>query len=179
MGKRVALARTLLHDPEVLIMDEPASGLDPYGRIEMRKMIQRLRDLGKTIMLSSHILPELSSVCDLVGIIEKGHLLSQGSVKEITASLRKQMVLSIMIQSDIERATKLCQENPNVRKVTAAGNELRVIFAGTRGDIADLTADLVGKGVRLIRLAEEEGSLEEAFLQVTGQGAAKSAENAK
>jgi ABC-2 type transport system ATP-binding protein len=171
MNKRVALARILLHDPQVLIMDEPASGLDPYGRIEMRRMIQRLRDLGKTILLSSHILPELSSVCDVVGIIEKGHLLTQGSVKEITASLRKQMVLSVMIQSEIEPAASVCRSFPNVKQVTAAGNELRVVFAGTRSEVSDLNASLVQAGIKVIGLREEEDDLEQAFLKVTGRTA--------
>ncbi len=169
MNKRVALARTLLHDPLVLIMDEPANGLDPHGRIEMRKMIQRLRDLGKTILLSSHILPELSSVCDIVGIIEKGHLLTQGSVKEITASLRKQMVLSVMIQSDISSAAQVCRNIPNVKQVTAAGNEIRIVFAGTRSEISELNRILVANDVRVIGLREEEDDLEEAYLKVTGK----------
>ncbi len=176
MNKRIALARILLHDPQVLIMDEPASGLDPHGRIEMRKMIQRLRDLGKTIMLSSHILPELSSVCDRVGIIEKGKLLAQGTVKEITSSLRKQMVFSIIVQSDIDAAARLCRDFPNVKEVTAAGNELRVVFAGTRSEIADLNATLTRQGVRVITLKEEAGDLEEAFLKVTGKAAEAKAE---
>lgn len=176
MNKRTALARILLHDPQVLIMDEPASGLDPHGRIEMRKMIQRLRDLGKTIMLSSHILPELSSVCDRVGIIEKGKLLAQGTVKEITSSLRKQMVFSVIVQSDIDIAVRLCRDFPNVKDVTAAGNELRVIFAGTHSEIADLNATLTRQGVRVMTLKEEAGDLEEAFLQVTGKAAETTAE---
>ncbi|MCF7855132.1 MAG: ABC transporter ATP-binding protein [Candidatus Pacebacteria bacterium] len=169
MNKRVALARILLHDPQVLIMDEPANGLDPHGRIEMRKMIQRLRDYGKTILLSSHILPELSSVCDQVGIIEKGRLLANGTVKDITSSLRKQMVLSIMIQSDAATAASLCKDFPNVKEVNTSGNELRVVFAGTRNEIAELNETLVHQGVRIIGLREEQDDLEEAFLKVTGR----------
>ena len=168
MNKRIALARILLHDPEVLIMDEPANGLDPNGRIEMRKMIMRLREHGKTIMLSSHILPELSSVCDRVGIIDKGRLLTQGTVKQITASLREQVVLSYLIASDREAAAAICKGFANVASVSSAGNEIRVVFTGTRDQIADLNRTLIEKGVRVIAVREEEGDLEEAFLRVTG-----------
>ena len=89
MTQRIGMAKTLLHDPEVLILDEPASGLDPFARIEMRKTILRLRGLGKTIMLSSHILPELAGVCDLIGILEKGRLLAFGTVDEVSQKVRE------------------------------------------------------------------------------------------
>jgi len=169
MEKRITLARTLLHDPKILIMDEPANGLDPYGRIEMRRMIERLRKYGKTILLSSHILPELSSVCDQIGIIENGRMLAQGTLKEIMKDVKEQMILSIMLASDINQATKICRSFPNVQQATAAGNEVRVVFAGTRDKIADLTDKLVHEGARILSLKEEEVDLEEAFLKVTGQ----------
>lgn len=169
MNKRIALARTLLHDPEVVIMDEPANGLDPHGRIEMRRMIKRLREHGKTILLSSHILPELSSVCDRVGIIEKGKLLAQGTVKEIVKGLREQMILSVMVGGDGDKAAELCRGFENVQEVSVAGNELRVIFNGTRDKVAGLNATLVKSGVRVFSIKEEEGDLEEVFLQVTGR----------
>lgn len=169
MNKRIALARTLLHDPEVVIMDEPANGLDPHGRIEMRRMIKRLREHGKTILLSSHILPELSSVCDRVGIIEKGKLLAQGTVKEIVKGLREQMILSVMVGGDGDKAAELCRGFENVQEVSVAGNELRVIFNGTRNKVAGLNATMVKSGVRVFSIKEEEGDLEEVFLQVTGR----------
>ncbi len=171
MNKRIALARTLLHDPEVLIMDEPANGLDPNGRIEMRRMIMRLREHGKTIMLSSHILPELSSVCDRVGILEKGRLVTQGTVKQITSSLHEKIVLAYQIGSDRQVAAALCKAFPNVESVASAGNEMRVVFAGTRDHIAELNRMLVEKGVRLMAVHEEEADLEAAFLRVTGRKA--------
>ena len=176
MNKRIALARTLLHDPDVVIMDEPANGLDPHGRIEMRRMIKRLREYGKTILLSSHILPELSSVCDRIGIIEKGRLLAQGTVKEIVEGLREQMIISIMIGGEGERAAKICREFPNVEEVTGTGTELRVIFTGTRDKVAELNATLVEAGIRLFSIKEEEGDLEEVFLKVTGRKDSEAAE---
>ena len=172
MTKRVGLARTLLHDPEVVILDEPANGLDPIGRIEMRRMILRLKDHGKTIMLSSHILPELSSICDRVGIIEKGRLVCQGTVKEITASLQEEMNISIMVVGKAERAAEICQAFPNVRTVTSEGNELRVIFDGTRDQVAELNRKLANSDVAVIGLSEEEADLEQVFLKVTGKNEA-------
>ena len=172
MTKRIGLARTLLHDPEVVILDEPANGLDPNGRIEMRRMILRLKEHGKTIMLSSHILPELSSICDRVGIIEKGRLLSSGTVKEITASLQEEMQLSVLVSGKTEAAAKLCEEFPNVKSVSFEGNEIRVVFDGTRGEIAMLNKQLNDAGFAVIGLREEEADLEQAFLKVTGRSVA-------
>lgn len=170
MRQRVGLARTLLHDPTVLILDEPASGLDPYARIEMRKTIRRLRDLGKTILLSSHILPELASVCDLVGILEKGRLLAQGSVTEITETLRENLVLVVGVDSDASTAAQLCLQFPNVQEAVASGNEIRLVFAGTRAEVAELNATLVKNGVKVTSLKEEEADLEKVFLSVTKKG---------
>ncbi len=179
MTKRIGLARTLLHDPEVVILDEPANGLDPNGRIEMRRMILKLKEHGKTIMLSSHILPELSSICDRVGIIEKGRLICQGTVKEITRSLQEEMTLSIMVMGRIDEAAALCKAFPNAKAVSAAGNEIRVVFDGTREQIADLAKRLVDGGIRVIGLREEETDLEQAFLKVTGRSVAAAEQKPK
>ncbi len=168
MRQRIGLAKTLLHDPEVLILDEPAGGLDPNARIEMRNTIQRLRDLGKTIMLSSHILPELASVCDLVGILKKGTLLAQGTVRDITDNLREELVLVLGVDSEISKAVRCCLGFPNVKEAIASGNEIRVLFAGTRSEMADLNNMLVKRDVRVTSLKEEEVDLEKLFLTVTG-----------
>ncbi len=173
MRQRVGLAKTLLHQPEILILDEPAGGLDPNARIEMRRTIQRLRDLGKTILLSSHILPELASVCDLVGILQKGELLACGTVAEITDNLREKLVLIVQVDSDPAQALKLCREFPNVEDAVASGPELRLVFAGTRGEVADLNALLVRHDVRVVSLREEEADLEQVFLHVTGDPSAQ------
>ncbi len=171
MTQRIGLAKTLLHDPDLLILDEPAAGLDPHARIEMRRTIQRLKELGKTILLSSHILPELASVCDLVGIIEQGKLLAQGTVAEITETLREHLVLVIRVDSDIEEAAALCRRIENVGQVESSGSEMRLVFTGTRGQVADLNALLVEHGVRITEIKEEEADLEKVFLNVTGRGA--------
>jgi ABC-2 type transport system ATP-binding protein len=171
MRQRIGLAKTLLHDPEVLILDEPAGGLDPHARIEMRRTIERLRDVGKTIMLSSHILPELASVCDLVGILKDGRLVAQGSVAEITDKLRERLILVATVDGGVPRAVRLCLEFPGVDEATAAGNEIRLVFAGTRSAVADLNARLVQNGIRVTSLREEEPDLEQVFLTVTGDHA--------
>ena len=167
MAKRVALAKTLLHDPAVLILDEPASGLDPYARIEMRRTIMRLREVGKTIMLSSHILPELSSVCDLVGIVEKGRLLDFGTVREIVTRLQEHIVIGITVQGEAARAAELCSKHANVKGVTPQGNEVRVVYVGPRSEMAEINRVLVENKINVIGFREEEGDLEEAFLRIT------------
>lgn len=168
MRQRVGLAKTLLHDPEVLILDEPAGGLDPHARIEMRRTIERLRDVGKTILLSSHILPELASVCDLVGILKNGRLLAQGSVAEITNRLREKLILVATVDGSVPKAVRLCLQSPGVDEAAAAGSEIRIVFSGTRTAVADLNARLVTGGIRVMSLREEEPDLEQVFLTVTG-----------
>ena len=169
MRQRIGLARTLLHEPEVLILDEPAGGLDPSARIDMRRTIQRLRDLGKTILLSSHILPELASVCDLVAILKEGRLLACGTVREITQNLREQLILIVTVDSDAAEAVKCCLESANVKDAVASGNEMHLTFTGTRAEIADLNATLVARGVRVTSIHEEEADLEQVFLSVTSR----------
>ncbi len=168
MHQKIGIAKTMLHDPTVLILDEPANGLDPYARIEMRKTILRLRDLGKTIMLSSHILPELGTICDQVGILEKGRLLIQGTVQEIVRQLRQSLSIEITVDSDIAAAAALVKQFPGVREVSHAGFEIRADFLGKRQELADLNAVLVKQGVRVISLREAEMDLEHVYLTVTG-----------
>jgi ABC-2 type transport system ATP-binding protein len=169
MHQKIGIAKTMLHDPDLLILDEPANGLDPHARIDMRETILRLKSIGKTIMLSSHILPELGAICDRVAILEKGKLLTQGTVKEITQSLQESITLEIMVTSDLDAAVKVIKKLKTVRKVEAAGNEIRADFVGKREEIADLNEELVKNKVRVISLAEAEVDLENVFLAVTGK----------
>ena len=167
MTQRIGLAKTLLHNPEVLILDEPAAGLDPYARIEMRQTITRLRDIGKTIMLSSHILPELAGVCDLVGILEKGRLLAFGTVEEVTRQVQESMRLVLTIASGMDAAQQLSAAFPGVQSVEATDNELHVVYNGARGSLPELLSSLVLGGVRISEFREEHADLEEVFLSVT------------
>ena len=167
MTQRIGLAKTLLHNPEVLILDEPAAGLDPYARIEMRQTITRLRDIGKTIMLSSHILPELAGVCDLVGILEKGRLLAFGTVDEVTRQVQESMRLVLTVTAGIDVAQQIAMAFPGVQSVEVNDNELHVIYNGARGNLPDLLSSLVTGGVRLSEFCEDHADLEEVFLSVT------------
>lgn len=169
MTQRIGMAKTLLHDPEVLILDEPASGLDPFARIEMRKTILRLRDLGKTIMLSSHILPELAGICDLIGILEKGRMLAFGTVDEVSKKVKENLKLTLILDSDSAPAKAICENFPGVQQLTATANELHFLFTGVRNSLPDLLNNLIRKDVRIMEMKEEHADLEQVFLSVTHQ----------
>ncbi|RMD84601.1 MAG: ABC transporter ATP-binding protein, partial [Lentisphaerae bacterium] len=169
MHQKIGICKTLLHDPLLLILDEPANGLDPYARIEMRETILRLKDMGKTILISSHILPELGTMCDHVGIIEKGQLLIQGTLEEITHNLQQNLVLEIQVDSPVKDAIELLRQYPGVKDVQGSLHEIRIEYVGKRNEIADLTSYLVQNGVRLMSIKEGEVDLENVFLTVTGK----------
>jgi len=120
-------------------------------------------------MLSSHILPELSSVCDLAGIVEKGRLLAFGTVREIITSLQENIILSITLQGETKKAADLCSNHSNIKEVTSQGNEIRAVYVGPRSEIAEINRLLVENNIKVIGFREEEGDLEEAFLRVTKQ----------
>ncbi len=168
MRQRIGLAKTLIHDPDVLILDEPAGGLDPTARIEMRQTINRLSALGKTILLSSHILPELSSVCDIVGIIYKGKLLVQGSVKDITHDLQEKLMINITVDSDVSHARNILERIEHVEDVKVADlNELQCTFSGTREQVKSVLKLLMNNDVVVRWFAENEADLEDVFMNVT------------
>ena len=135
----------------------------------MRKTILRLRDLGKTIMLSSHILPELAGVCDLIGILEKGRLLAFGTVDEVSQKVRENLKLTIILDSDPAPAQAICENFPGVQQLTVTANELHFLFTGLRNSIPDLLNSLVHNNVRVMELKEEHADLEQVFLSVTHQ----------
>ena len=126
MKQRLSLARTMMHDPQLLILDEPASGLDPRARIELRELLKELRALGKTIMISSHILTELAEMCTHIAIIERGRLLASGSVDEIMRSLQPHRALEIRIIGGVDRALTLLRDQPDVLKAEAESSEFKV-----------------------------------------------------
>jgi ABC-2 type transport system ATP-binding protein len=171
MRQRLGIARTLLHDPRVLILDEPANGLDPRARIEMRELIEELRRLGKTVVISSHILTELSDMCTSVGILEKGSLLAVGTVDEIGRTLRPDHAVVIRLLERSENALAVLAAVQGVTEVEARGErELRATFQGGEDVVADLVAAGAAAGLRIIRVEPEHNDLERIFLEVT-QGA--------
>jgi ABC-2 type transport system ATP-binding protein len=173
MTQRLGLARVLLHDPQVLLLDEPASGLDPRARIEMRNLLKRLQAMGKTILVSSHILPELADICNRVGIIEYGRLLACGGVRELLAGLRTSPTLRIRVRGEPGPAADLLAGCPEAATVSLQDGEILVTLAEGVADPAPLVARLVAGGHGLVGLREEEINLETAFLELTRGSLAK------
>ncbi|MED4752300.1 ABC transporter ATP-binding protein [Brevibacillus choshinensis] len=167
MKQRLGLARSLVHNPEVLILDEPASGLDPRARIELREILKELRDMGKTIIISSHILPELAEMCDVIGIIEEGDLVAFGRVDEIYAKMQEKRVLRIRLTDRVEEAMTRLREMPVVSGVTREGNWVVVGFAGNDEQQVHLLHELTTAGYPVAAFNEAEGNLEEIFLEIT------------
>jgi ABC-2 type transport system ATP-binding protein len=169
MTQRLGLARVLLHEPQVLLLDEPASGLDPRARIEMRGLLKELRNMGKTILVSSHILPELADICNKIGIIERGKLLFDGDVASAIRRVRQHTVLDVSVANGMTPAAQeRLQGHKDVLKVEAKDGEmLRVTLNDEVHDgsfIADL---LVHNGFKLKMLREEEIDLEDVFMAIT------------
>lgn len=168
MRQRIGLAKTLIHDPKVLILDEPAGGLDPNARIEMRKTIQRLKSLGKTILLSSHILPELAPICDRIGIINKGKLVAQGSLKEISRKLQENIKISIFVDSSVDEAVNLINRIEGIdQSLKADENEIHAVFSGKRNQISDVLKLLISHDVSVRWFKEIEADLEDVFMDIT------------
>jgi ABC-2 type transport system ATP-binding protein len=170
MRQRIGLAKTLVHDPAILILDEPAGGLDPNARIEMRQTIGRLKELGKTILLSSHILPELASICDKVGIIYKGKLLVQGTVKEIGQQLQENLVVSVTVDSGPEYAKQFLDRIEGVEDVRILDqSQLKFMFNGTRNEVSGILKCLVRNEVPVRWFSEHEADLENVFMGITSK----------
>jgi ABC-2 type transport system ATP-binding protein len=167
MNQRLGLARVLLHDPQVLLLDEPASGLDPRVRIEIRQVIKKLGQMGKTIMVSSHILPELADMCNKIGIIERGELLVNARVDDVMKQVRRQVLLWIGVAGDLDRASGLLAAHPGVDKVEPRDSLLYVTLKDGVTDYSELSTLLVSNGLKLTLFREEELNLETAFMALT------------
>lgn len=166
--QRIGLARTLIHDPQVLLLDEPASGLDPRARIEIRNLLKRLGEMKKTVIVSSHILPELADVCTRVGMIEKGQMIVDGDVAEVMRKARQRIMLNIAVSTRTEDAAKLLEQCDNVESVAVDRNQvLEVTLKPETEDYSDLPAVLVQAGFAIRLFREEDVNLETAFLQLT------------
>ena len=166
--QRIGLARTLIHDPQVLLLDEPASGLDPRARIEIRNLLKRLGEMKKTVIVSSHILPELADVCTRVGMIEKGHMIVDGDVAEVMRKARQRIMLNICVRDRTDDAAKLLEQCDSVEKVSMGRNQvIEVTLKPEIEDYSDLPSALIEGGFRVKLFREEEVNLETAFLQLT------------
>jgi ABC-2 type transport system ATP-binding protein len=167
MRQRLCLAHALVHDPQILLLDEPASGLDPRARVEMRELLRELRAMGKTIVVSSHILAELAELCDSVGIIERGRLVVSGPLDEIRRHARRGRTLRLKVLSDLEEAEAALRELAGVDQVFQANGYLEIDFPGDEAAAAALLGDLVARGIRVVSFGEVDGDLEDIFLQLT------------
>jgi len=186
MQQRLSVARVLLHDPKVLLMDEPASGLDPRARIEIRELLKELKRMGKTILISSHILHELAELCNTVGIIERGDLVFQGTVDDVVRKARMGRVFHVAVSDRSEEAASLLKQTPGVAKVSMAsesrpvgsvghakgnGAEQSVMHVTLAEDAAVAASDipnrLINAGFRLTQFSEESVNLETAFMRLT------------
>ncbi len=165
--QRLGLARVLLHDPQVLLLDEPLSGLDPRARIEMRNLMRRLGTMGKTIVVSSHILPELADVCNKIGIIDKGELKVSAEVTEVMKQVREKTVLFVDVVSDKPGAAKLLRDQEIVESVDMGDGHLVVTLNQRIEDFSALASELVKAGFGISQFQEEEVSLESAFMALT------------
>jgi ABC-2 type transport system ATP-binding protein len=167
MQQRLGLARVLIHDPKVLILDEPASGLDPRARIEIRELLRELKRMGKTIMISSHILSELEEICDHVGIIEHGRLVFSGTLEEIRPRLGIESKVRVRVADHQDKAIELLSALPQVRQVQALGNEIAVTFHEGKHANGIVARTLVNANLDIISIQPERLKLDDAFLQLT------------
>jgi ABC-2 type transport system ATP-binding protein len=166
MTQRLGLARTLLHDPQVLLLDEPASGLDPRARIEMRALLKELRSMGKTILVSSHILPELADICNKIGI-EQGCLLVNGEVTEVMKQVRTDIVLNINVSDRVTDAANFLEHQPEVETVDDKNGVLIVKLNEGVNQYGFLANRLIEQGFELTLFKEDEINLETAFMHLT------------
>ncbi|MEO6807591.1 MAG: ABC transporter ATP-binding protein [Isosphaeraceae bacterium] len=168
MKQRLCLAKTLVHDPPVLILDEPASGLDPRARLEMKALLTELKGMGKTILVSSHILSELADFCTSIGIIERGKLLAAGSIQEIQRRLRAHRVLKVrVLDANTDLAAAILREDQGVRAVESFDHTVTAEFEGEEADQARLLHRLISAGIIVHSFAEEALSLEDVFMMIT------------
>ncbi len=167
MQQRLGLARVLIHDPQVLLLDEPASGLDPRARIEMMAILQELQRLGKTIIISSHILSELQTLCNRVAIIEKGRLIYSGPVQGVRDKLAGGMIVWVKVAAEEGRAIELLKTRPEIAEAVPVDGRIKVTMVDHETDHSFVAETLVRGGLKLVGLQEDELGLEEVFLRVT------------
>jgi ABC-2 type transport system ATP-binding protein len=168
MKQRLCLAKTLVHDPPVLILDEPASGLDPRARLELKALLNELKQMGKTILISSHILSELADFCTSIGIIERGKMLVAGSIQDIQQQIRSHRVIKVRVLGDqTERAAGMLRDDSSIRTVETYDHTITAEFEGQDPDMARLLEGLVSCGIVVQSFAEEPLSLEEVFMMIT------------
>ncbi|MGE7909253.1 ATP-binding cassette domain-containing protein [Lysinibacillus xylanilyticus] len=169
MKQRLCLARALIHDPKVLILDEPASGLDPRARVEMRDILRNLKSMGKTILISSHILPELAEMCDEIGVIDNGKLIAHGNVASIQAQLQGEKRIVVKATDCLNEVREFLEEDPLISSIDVMDNRLEIAFnyRGTDDDQVALLKKAILANLPIYALSEEEKDLEDVFMAIT------------
>ncbi len=166
MRQRLLLAKTLLPDPQIVLLDEPAAGLDPNGRALLKDILRRLGREGKTVLISSHVLPELSDFCTSVGIMEKGSLVVSGRVEQVAARVVGLAEILLQVVSGEDKCLARLQNNPRVHSLRQSGDEFTFGFDGNKEAASDLLAELLAAGVRIASFARKKENLEDIFLRV-------------
>lgn len=178
MKQRLCLARTLIHDPKVLILDEPASGLDPRARTEMRDILKHLKTMGKTILISSHILPELAEMCDEIGVLERGKLIARGNVSMIQQQLMSDKEMILKLDGDLHEAVRFFEEDPHVTAIEVSESEQQLTFfyKGSRDEQITLLKQAFAQGFRIYSATEVQKDLEDVFMAITKEAEADATE---
>ena len=167
MKQRLCLAKTLVHDPPVLILDEPSSGLDPRARLEVKALLKELRRMGKTILISSHILTELADCCTSIGIIERGQLLMHGPIDEVYRRIQRNRIIELKVLENMDAALSIIRSRPETRDLQPFDHRVTVELEAGDEQVADLLEQLLKGGVRLRSYAEKDPTLEDVFMLVT------------
>ena len=167
MKQRLCLAKTLVHDPPVLILDEPASGLDPRARVEVKALLKELRRMGKTILISSHILTELADCCTSIGIIERGQLLMHGPIDEVYRRIQGTPTVVCQMGANFDKGLSIIRSNPDVRDVQVDGQKVTIEFATPESETGNLLKTLVNQDVEVSNFGIKEPNLEDVFMMVT------------
>ena len=172
LKQRLCLAKTLIHDPQVLVLDEPASGLDPRARVELKELLRELTRMGKTIFVSSHILPELADFCTKVGILEAGRLLLFGKVEDVLAQVksRSARIIQVKTLTPLSQAESFITGRPHVANPAIENDVLQFEYDGSDAELPDLVEGLLGAGNRLLGFWEKETDLEDVFMKITHGG---------
>lgn len=172
MKQRLCVARALLHSPRLLVLDEPSSGLDPRARVEMKELLKNLHAMGITIVISSHILSELSEMCNSIGIMNRGQLITAGRIEDIMHRINNNNRIVIHVAGDTEPAVRILREQPDTQLQSVRENEIIISYGGSEEDICGLIGRLIQNQIILTGFHREEGSLESLFMQLTGSGGA-------
>ena len=167
MKQRLCLAKTLVHDPPVLILDEPASGLDPRARVEVKALLKELRRMGKTILISSHILTELADCCTSIGIIERGQLLMHGPIDDVYRRIQGTPTVVCQMGNNFDKGLSIIRSNPDVRDVQVDGQKVTIEFATPESETGNLLKTLVNQEVEVSNFGIREPNLEDVFMMVT------------